>query len=306
MRRKVAVMICAALIASMLGACGGSSGTSSGQAQAPAEEAAEETEEAAAPEAEAAEETAEAEAAPEADAETPAEDVVDAEAPAESTDAAEATTADVATGELTAGNGAALGVISPSIQSETTEFAAVADMDDPQQALGAAPDVESIEGLEGADGAALNAIVNVNGTRQELTSFYVNEADGIMAVANVIGNSSGVLTNFIEIYDFYKSAGFTRDDMVNININDIYPNFTSMSCAMYQIYDCGSIFRMYVGVTGLDDPDNVKEVIENGYLTANGYRYPQLISAESSINYCRNQGYYELSDSDIDRLGFFK
>ena len=40
MRRKVAVMICAALIASMLGACGGSSGTSSGQAQAPAEEAA--------------------------------------------------------------------------------------------------------------------------------------------------------------------------------------------------------------------------------------------------------------------------
>ena len=57
MRRKIAVMVCAALMTAMLGACGGSTGASSGQAEAPAETAAEE----AAPAAE--------EAAPEAAAE---------------------------------------------------------------------------------------------------------------------------------------------------------------------------------------------------------------------------------------------
>ena len=42
MRRKIAVMVCAALMTAMLGACGGSTSASSGQAEAPAETAAEE------------------------------------------------------------------------------------------------------------------------------------------------------------------------------------------------------------------------------------------------------------------------
>lgn len=293
MRRKIAVMVCAALMTAMLGACGGSTGASS--AQAPAETAAEE----AAPEAEAAEEAApEAQAAPEAEA------AAEEAAPEADAAAAEAedTVAELDAGSSTFASGTALnGAITPSEAAEGADSEKL-DGVDAQGALGSAPAIESIEGLDGAEATSINGKISIQGKTQEYSAFFLGKNNGIMGFAIVFADSRDVLTNYAEVYDFDKSAGYTRQDMQSFDIEQVYPGFNSMSCSDYTIVDAGSVFRLMILFTELDNPDHVKECMDNNVFTGSGYHYPQLLSASALKKSFTSGGCYQLTDEEIAKL----
>ena len=306
MRRRLAVMICAALMTAMLGACGGSTGASSSEAQAPAETATEE----AAPEADAAAQ----EAAPEADAAkeeaAPAADAAAQEAAPEADAAAQA---DGTVAEAGAGTGTGAfasgtlfaGAITPS---EKTEDSDVEKLDgvDAQGALGSAPAIETIEGLNGEEPASLNGKISLQGKTQEYSAYFLGKNNGVMGFAVVFESAGDTLTNYAEIYDFEKSAGYTKDDMLAFDITKAYPGINSMSCTDWTIVDAGSVFRLMVVFAQLDNPDHVKECMDNGVFTSPNYQYPQLLSASALKSSFTSDGCYQLTDEEIDKLHLVK
>ncbi len=292
MRRRIAVTVCAALVAAMLGACGGSTGASGGQAEAAAETEAEQTQE----------ETAEAEAPAEetqaAEAETPAEETQAADTQAAADDVAQ----DLSAGTNSFGNGTILGgAITPSEAEENADYEKI-DAADPQAALGSAPEIEGLEPIEGAEGNPLAGMVSVGGEVQEYSAFYMGENQGIMGFVVTFGNISDILTNYAEVYDFDKSAGYTREDMLRVDVDSIYPGFTSMSCTDYRIVDAGGVYRLMLLVMDLDDPDNVKEAMDNGIFTSSTYYYPQVLSASGLNSSLRSSGMYEMTDEEIQMM----
>ena len=294
MRRKIAVMVCAALMTAMLGACGGSTSASGGQADAPAETATEE----AAPEAAAEEAAPAAEAAPEAEAGT--------EETAPAADAAAAETDDTVA-ELDAGSNSFAsgtlfgGAITPSEAAEDADSEKL-DGVDAQGALGSAPAIESIEGLNGEEASSINGKVSLQGKTQEYSAFFMGKNNGIMGFAVIFADSKDVLTNYAEVYDFDKAAGYTREDMLGLDINQVYPGFTSMSCTDYTIVDAGSVYRLMLVFLELDNPDHVKECMDNGIFTGSGYHYPQLLSASALKRSFASNGCYQLTDDEIAKL----
>ena len=243
MRSKLAVIVCAALMTAMLGACGGSTAASGGQA----------------------------EAAPEA-ATTAEEEVLEPEAaPGAATTAEEAlleTGAEETVAELNAGAGSFSsgtmfeGAITPSEAADNSNLAKLSGVDG-QGALGAAPAVESLEGLDGEKATSINGKISLQGKTQEYTAFFIGQNNGIMGFSIIFADSKDVLTNYAEVYDFDKSAGYTRQDMVSFDIEQVYPGFNSMSCSDYTIVDAGSVFRLMILFTELDNPDHVKECMDN-------------------------------------------
>ena len=122
----------------------------------------------------------------------------------------------------------------------------------------------------------------------------------------IFENSSGVLTNYAEIYDFEKEAGYTQDDMLSFDIEKAYPGISSMSCADWSIVDAGSVFRLMVVLTELDNPDHVKECMDKGFFTGSGYHYPQVLGASGLKNDLAAKGFYQLTDEEIDKLHLIK
>ena len=299
MRSKLAVIVCAALMTAMLGACGGSTAASSGQAEA-APEAATTAEE----------EVLEPEAAPEA-ATTAEEEVLEPEAaPGATTTAEEAlleTGAEETVAELNAGAGSFSsgtmfeGAITPSEATDNSNLAKLSGVDG-QGALGAAPAVESLEGLDGEKATSINGKISLQGKTQEYTAFFIGQNNGIMGFSIIFADSKDVLTNYAEVYDFDKSAGYTRQDMLNLDVDQVYPGFTSMSCTDYTIVDAGSVYRLMLIWAELDNPDHVKETIDNGVFTSSNYHYPQLLAASGLKNSFIAEGCYQLTDDEIAKL----
>ena len=123
-----------------------------------------------------------------------------------------------------------------------------------------------------------------------------------MGFVVVFENSSGVLTNYAEIYDFEKEAGYTKDDMLSFDVEKVYPGINSMSCADWTIVDAGSVFRLMMVFTELDNPDHVKECMDNGIFTGSGYHYPQVLGASGLKNDLSSRGFYKLTDDEIAKL----
>ena len=299
MRRKLAVIVCAALMTAMLGACGGSTAASSGQAEA-APEAATTAEE----------EVLEPEAAPEA-ATTAEEEVLEPEAaPGAATTAEEAlleTGAEETVAELNAAAGSFSsgtmfeGAITPSEATDNSNLAKLSGVDG-QGALGAAPAVESLEGLDGEKATAINGKISLQGKTQEYTAFFLGQNNGIMGFSIIFADSKDVLTNYAEVYDFDKSAGYTRQDMLDLDVDQVHPGFTSMSCTDYTIVDAGSVYRLMFIWAELDNPDHVKEIIDSGLITSSNYHYPQLLAASGLKNSFIAEGCYQLTDDEIAKL----
>ena len=181
MKRKLAIIVCTALMTAMLGACGGSTSASSGPADAPAETAAEE----AAPEA-AEEATPAADAAPEAEAVTE-----------ETTPAAEAeagdTIAEVVGASSSFANGTRFsGVINPSEAAEDADMEKIGGVGD-QGALGSAPEIESIEGLKGEESSSINGSISLQGRTQEYSAFYLGTDSGIMGFSVLFAVKTDIL-----------------------------------------------------------------------------------------------------------------
>lgn len=311
MRRKAAVMICAALMTAMLGACGGSTGASSSQAEAPAETAAEE----AAPAADAAKEeaapaadAAKEEATPEADA-AKEEAAPEADAAAqEAAPEADASAAEVNSSESTgsfASGSMFEGVIAPSGETGNSDVEKL-DGVGAQEALGSAPAVETLEGLNGEEASSLNGKISLQGQNQEYNGYCLGENNGIIGFAIIFENTSGVLTNYAEIYDFKKDAGYTKDDMLSFDIEKAYPGISSMSCSDWQIVDVGYSYRLMIALKELDNPDHVQECIEKGFFTAPNYHYPQVLGASGLKKDIESKGYYKMTDDEIDKLHLVK
>ncbi|MBQ8052406.1 MAG: hypothetical protein IJ198_01170 [Lachnospiraceae bacterium] len=318
MRRKIAVMVCAALMTAMLGACGGSTAASSSQAEAPAETAAEEAapaadaaKEEAAPEADAAKQeaapeadAAAQEAAPEADA-AAQEAAPEADAAAQEADASAAeVNATESTGSFASGS-MFEGVITPSGETGNSDVEKL-DGVGAQEALGSAPAVETLEGLSGEEASSLNGKISLQGQNQEYNGYCLGENNGIIGFAIIFENTSGVLTNYAEIYDFKKDAGYTKDDMLSFDIEKAYPGISSMSCSDWQIVDVGYSFRLMIVLKELDNPDHVQECIEKGFFTAPNYHYPQVLGASGLKKDIESKGFYKMTDDEIDKLHLVK
>lgn len=289
MKRKLAVIVCTALMTAMLGACGGSTSASGGQADAPAETAAEE----AAPDA------AAEEAAPAADAAPEAEAVTEETTPAAEAEAGD-TVAEIVGSSSTFANGTKFsGVITPSEAADDADMEKIGGVGD-QGALGSAPEIESIEGLKGDESSSINGSISLQGRTQEYSAFYLGTDSGIMGFSVLFADYDDTLTNYAEIYDFYKDAGYTRQDMLSLDVNQIYPGFTSMSCSDYEILDCGSFYRLLLGFAELDNPDNVWECMNYGIFIASDYHYPQVIPASTLKSGFASSGFYQMSDSEIN------
>ena len=52
----------------------------------------------------------------------------------------------------------------------------------------------------------------------------------------------------------------------------------------------------------LDNPDHVKETIDNGVFTSSNYHYPQLLAASGLKNSFIAEGCYQLTDDEIAKL----
>jgi hypothetical protein len=197
------------------------------------------------------------------------------------------------------------GVITPSGESSNPDVEKL-DGISAQEALGSAPAIETIQGLNGEEPASLNGKIFLQNQSQEYTAYCLGESKGVMGFVIVFENSSGVLTNYAEIYDFEKDAGYTKDDMLAFDIEKAYPGISSMSCSDWSIVDAGSVFRLMVVFAELDNPDHVKECMDNGVFTSPNYQYPQLLSASALKSSFTSDGCYQLTDEEIDKLHLVK
>ena len=215
---------------------------------------------------------------------------------------AEDTVAELDAGSSTFASGTMFNsAITPSEASEDADTEKL-DGVDAAGALGSAPEIESITGLDGEEAASLNGKVSIQGKTQEYSAFFLGKNNGMMGFAIVFADSRDVLTNYAEVYDFDKSAGYTRQDMMSFDIEQAYPGFSSMSCADYTIVDAGSVYRLMILFAELDNPDHVKECMDNGVFTGSGYHYPQLLSASALKNSFTSGGCYQLTDDEIAKL----
>ena len=280
MKRKLAFLCCATVLAAMISACGGSSASSSSEAQSKEEPAAQETateavvEEDEAEAVDAVEESADA-AATEASAETAAEAAAEAAA---SEDILEAT----------------IDYVQKSQAISEIDFASLPELDESKKL-----DVTEVS----EDNPEDKGIVFANGEMYEYAAFLCSESAYTSGYEIVYyDHSSKILKMLLEMVRFDKASGITKNDIRNIDIETIYPGFYSMSCTRAQLYENPDSYDMVVAFTDLDKAANLDEAVREGAISIPGYFYGCKVNALTTVDSFRQTGAKELSDYELTKL----
>lgn len=284
MKRKLALLCCATLLAAMVSACGGSTGTATSETDKKTEPAAQET----TTEAVVEEETTEA-----VDTAAPAETETEVPAAAATESVAEAATE--AAAEAATEAAAEPVEIQQSKSLADIDFAALPELDESKKL-----DVTQVS----EDNPEDKAIGYSNGEFYEYFAFLVDEnADCSEYMIVYTDRDTHILTNYLDLVRFKKSSGFTADMIRNINIEEVYPNFYSMNCSVANLSETTDYLYLAIGFTNLDDSANLDEVVQSGIILVPGYTYGCQVDGLSLAQSFRNDGCKEMSDYDLAQAG---
>ena len=292
MKRKLALLTCAAVMAAMISACGSSASSGTAAPEPAAEGTTTEAvvQEEVTEEVDAATEAVSAAADEAASAATAVE-----EAAAVSETAAEAATAaataaaaeeDVENGEITYNQ--------MSQQIAAADLENIAEMDAEKQA----PLTEVTDDMAPED----KGFTFANGEMYEYTAFKTGETADMEEYLIVYYDPvTRVLCGMMDVTHFNKSTGITEYQLRNFDISTIFPGFYDMPFATSMIYSYDDYYEFIVGFVDLDKPENVKIANDYGLLSLENYTYGKLVDGTSLVSYFRSLGYQEVSDYDLSK-----
>ena len=293
MKKKLALLMSAVILAAMVASCGGSTPASSTQdAQAEAE-ALQEAEDAAGDAAKEAEDAA-GEAAKEAeDAAGEAEKVAE-DASGEAAQVAEDAAAEGATIAAAAGLG----------KIDTSKPASFMGEGSTLPGNLVPLENQALEVIDETGGVNASGISQLDSSVVEYTAFLVDKSAGQYDEYYIVYDDivSGVMKEFRDELHFYKSTGITADDLKSIDLSNIYPGFYDMSFADAYLMDCDDFYSLVVQFRDMDVPANMDVLQEKGIFTIENYSYGVLLDAESLNDYLRKAGAQELTQSEVDDL----
>ena len=116
------------------------------------------------------------------------------------------------------------------------------------------------------------------------------------------GSTSNIISSWHFEIHYNPSSGVTPEGLNNIDIDTIFPGFSSLDFASAQAKQQGDVVCWLVRLTKLDDPDNVKAAMDCGIISISNYEDGMLIGADMTKDAMIKNGAVEVKSSDLDKI----
>ena len=97
---------------------------------------------------------------------------------------------------------------------------------------------------------------------------------------------------------FDKAYGYTEEYLNEADLDETYPNFSTVSFASRQVIDDGDYYTLVVTFDELDNMDNIDRLEESGIIQTDDSPDATFMDADSYMDLLRSQGYPEVEITD--------
>ena len=137
----------------------------------------------------------------------------------------------------------------------------------------------------------------------ERTVFLSDETDAYSEYVVVYyGSDTHTLKEVSDEIHFLKSAGYTRDQLESLDIDQVFSGFSSLSFASRTVTDDGDHYSLVCRFKDLDKKENFVAIHNNGILTLDSTDV-DTVDADSVIKHLSSEGYKELQLSEYANVG---
>ncbi len=132
--------------------------------------------------------------------------------------------------------------------------------------------------------------------------FLVEDTEDYAAVITVF---YGCDTHRIFQYNyevlFDKRVGYTVNDFLNCNPEEIFPGFNRMSCASYSVEEGLNTINVLFSFFRLNDPENFRQMVDSGILS--GANDTDYVDLNPLFRWIESTGGRELSMLEYGQVG---
>lgn len=138
------------------------------------------------------------------------------------------------------------------------------------------------------------------------TVYYFGEGRTYTEFMLIYENADGMLTRIVDEVHYVKDDPDYNWDISyfeELNVDDIFNGFSSLSFAEKEVYDAGDFYVMRCCFNDLDVARNVHEMADRGIITVDFDNDEQLVSAQSYNDWMNQSGYRVLTAAECDSYG---
>ncbi len=115
------------------------------------------------------------------------------------------------------------------------------------------------------------------------------------------GSSSGKMTGLSLVTKFKKSLGYTKENLMTLDVDEVYPGFSTLDFADYSVEDNGDYVDFIIRFKDLDDMDNMRRMDDIGLIVLES-RDADYVIADSFMQDLEDNGYEKMDTADYAGL----
>lgn len=115
------------------------------------------------------------------------------------------------------------------------------------------------------------------------------------------GSSSGKLVALNTVTKFKKEYGYTKESLETINVDEVFPEFSSLEFADYKVVDRENFVDFIVRFNDLDDMEHVRRLADLEYLILDN-EDADYVTAESYMQDLESNGAEKVDSIDYEAL----